>query len=98
VYEAAKEACPGADDVVLWNERGEVTETTIANIVVDVDGELCTPPVTCGLLAGTFRATLVAEGTVRERVITLEMLKRSRQIYVVNSVRRWRTAVLEANA
>jgi para-aminobenzoate synthetase/4-amino-4-deoxychorismate lyase len=94
VYEAAKAACPDADDVVLWNERGEVTETTIANIVVDIDGELFTPPVSCGLLAGTFRAMLVAAGTVRERVITIEMLKQCRQIHAVNSVRKQRAAVL----
>jgi para-aminobenzoate synthetase/4-amino-4-deoxychorismate lyase len=97
VYEAARAARPGADDVVLWNERGEITETTIANIVVDIDGEMFTPPVSCGVLAGTFRAALVAAGTVQERVITIEMLQQCRQIYVINSVRRWRTAVLETN-
>ena len=26
------------DDVLLWNERGELTESTIANIVVELDG------------------------------------------------------------
>ncbi|MFM8007271.1 MAG: aminotransferase class IV, partial [Dolichospermum sp.] len=56
VYEIAKASFPDCDDVLLWNERGEITETCIGNIVVDLNGELLTPPVQCGLLAGTFRA------------------------------------------
>lgn len=87
LYDRARLACPGADDVVLWNERDEVTETCIANIVVDIDGELFTPPLTSGLLPGTYRAVLLARGDVRERVITVDDLARCRQIYVVNSVR-----------
>ena len=63
---------PGVDDVVLWNDGGEVTETTTANIVADFGEGKVTPPVSCGLLAGTFRAELLARGEVREAVIPLE--------------------------
>lgn len=94
LYEAARAACPDADEVLLWNERGEVTETTIANVVIRLDNEWVTPPVTCGLLPGTFRAWLLAQGQLRERVVTLDELKRSEQIYLVNSVRKWRKADL----
>lgn len=87
LYDRARLACPGADDVVLWNAQGEITETCIANIVVNLDGTLYTPPISCGLLPGTYRAVLLARGDVRERVITREDLARSREIYVVNSVR-----------
>ena len=52
LYEAARAACPGYDDVLLLNERGEVTESTIANVAVEIEGKLCTPPVECGLLPG----------------------------------------------
>src|SRR6185437_4086686 len=34
----------GDDNVVFWNERGEMTESSIANVVVSIDGDLCTPP------------------------------------------------------
>jgi para-aminobenzoate synthetase/4-amino-4-deoxychorismate lyase len=34
VYERALAGCPGCDDVILVNEEGEVTEATIANVVV----------------------------------------------------------------
>jgi para-aminobenzoate synthetase/4-amino-4-deoxychorismate lyase len=97
VYEDALASCPGSDDVVLWNERGEVTETTIANLVVELDGERVTPPVECGLLAGVFRSHLIDQGLVRERRLALDELRRASRIWVVNSVRRWRDAVLMGN-
>ena len=90
VYEKARSACHNCDDVVLWNQRGEVTETCIGNLVVLFGGELLTPPVKCGLLPGTFRAYLLETGKVREEAIALETLKRCEKIYVINSVRQWR--------
>ncbi len=95
-YDAAREGIgrDAADDVLLWNERGEVTETTTANVVMELDGELVTPPVRCGLLDGTLRRVLVRRGIVRERVVRLEDLERCRRIWVVNSVRGWRGASL----
>ncbi len=94
IYETAKSSCPDCDDVVLWNERGEITETGIANIVARIDGKLFTPPVQSGLLPGTFRAWLLYRGDVREGLITVDDFKRCEDIFVVNSVRRWRRAVM----
>ena len=51
VYDRARARAGSCDDVILWNERGEVTESTIANVVVEMDGVQYTPPVECGLLA-----------------------------------------------
>ncbi len=93
VYDAALAAVPGVDDVVLWNEAGEVTETTRANVVVDLDGVRCTPPVSCGLLAGTWRERMLARGEVVERVIPVAALRRGSRLWLVNSVRGERPAV-----
>ncbi len=90
-YENAVRACPGFADVLLWNARGEITESTIANVVVDLDGRLVTPPVSCGLLAGTQREALLGAGEIAEQVIRREDLDRCRAVYLVNSVRgMWR--------
>lgn len=94
VYDAALAACPGFDDVILWNEKGEVTESCFANVVVRLDGELYTPPIRSGLLAGTFRAWLLERGEIQERVILKDDLTRSDKIYLINSVRRMREAIL----
>ena len=82
------------DDIIFYNERNEVTESGTANVVVRIDDELFTPPVSCGLLAGTFRDHLLAEGTIKERVITVEELKNANEIYLINSVRKWMKAEL----
>jgi para-aminobenzoate synthetase/4-amino-4-deoxychorismate lyase len=92
VYESAY-ACRGeCDDVVLWNTHGQVTETTRANIVVELDGRLVTPPVECGLLAGVFRGHLLRTGEIAERIVTVDDLGRAGRIWAVNSVRKWMPA------
>ena len=80
--------------MVYWNERNEVTETSIANVVVRLNDQLFTPPVSCGLLPGTFRDHLLAEGTIKERVITVEELKQADEFFLINSVRKWIKATL----
>lgn len=94
-YETALAGRPGLDDVILWNERGEVTESCTANVVADIDGERVTPPAGCGLLAGTYRDHLLAEGRITERVIPVETLRGVRRLWLVNSVREWMDAALE---
>jgi para-aminobenzoate synthetase/4-amino-4-deoxychorismate lyase len=96
VYDAARTAHPDVDDVVLWNERGEVTETCIANIAAQLDGRWLTPLIGCGLLAGAYRAQLVEEGKLAECRIPLEMLRSAKAVAVFNSVRGWRNAQLPA--
>ena len=87
VYEQAIGARPGFEDVLLYNDRLEVTESTIANLVVEVDGALLTPPVSSGLLPGTLRAHLIDEGKIRENVIGVRELSGARRCYLLNSVR-----------
>jgi para-aminobenzoate synthetase/4-amino-4-deoxychorismate lyase len=96
LYEAARASRPDCDEVILWNERGELAEASTANVVLDVDGEWLTPPVTCGLLAGTFRNWLLADGQIRERILTPADLRAARRIALINSVRKWRDAVFVA--
>ena len=94
VYDEARAARPDCDDVVLWNGRGEATETTIANLVIERSGRRITPPVECGLLPGVYREHLLARGDIVEERITLDQLRRASHIWVVNSVRKWREAEL----
>lgn len=94
MYDRARAARPDCDDVVLWNARGEATETCVANIVVELNGKMLTPPVECGLLPGVFRGWLLAQGKIGEARVSLHDLRRADRIYVVNSVRKWREADL----
>ena len=80
-------AVPGAFDTLLHNERGEATEFTRGNLVVKMNGRLLTPAVSCGLLPGTFRATLLARGVVEEAIIRVDDLPAAEALWFVNSVR-----------
>jgi para-aminobenzoate synthetase/4-amino-4-deoxychorismate lyase len=71
----------------LFNARGEVTESTIANLAMEIEGKLCTPPLQCGVLPGTLRADLVERGVLFERSITVEEMLRSPRVFLLNSVR-----------
>ena len=98
IYEEAKADFPGHDDVILWNDAGEATESTRANLAVEIDGALCTPPVECGLLPGVARAELLARGVLRERVIPRELLLRAPRLFLLNSVRGLFPAALDPDA
>ncbi len=92
VYDRAK--LPDCDDVILWNERGEVTETTVANIVVQVRDKWITPAVNCGLLPGTLRRSLLEAGVIEEGVISCGELRAIGRCLLINSLRRWRWAIV----
>jgi para-aminobenzoate synthetase/4-amino-4-deoxychorismate lyase len=94
-YEAARSARPELDDVLLWSPSGAVTESTIANLVAEVDGVRCTPPATLPLLPGVFRAELLVSGAVVERVLLREDVARASRLWLVNSLREWIDADLQ---
>lgn len=75
--------------VLLWNERQELTEFIIGNVVVELEGKLFTPPVKSGLLAGTFRAELLETGVIEERVLYKDDLSTVQNIWLINAVRGW---------
>ena len=81
--------------MILWNEAGEATESTIANLAVELDGALCTPPVACGLLPGVARAELLARGVLRERRLSLDEIRGAPRHFLLNSVRGLFPAVLD---
>ncbi|WP_424363203.1 aminotransferase class IV [Methylocystis parvus] len=75
----------GADEVLFLNERGELCESARCNLFVPAEGTLLTPPLSCGLLAGTLRAALLHQGRAKERVLAFADL--TPDFYLGNSVR-----------
>ena len=76
-----------ADEVLFLNAQGQLTEGSITNVFVEKDGQLLTPPVSCGLLGGTLRRDLVDGGRAVEAVLTLKDLAPPNRVYLGNSVR-----------
>ncbi|QWV97781.1 aminodeoxychorismate synthase component I [Geomonas nitrogeniifigens] len=87
-------ARPDLDEVIFENERGELTEGAYSNLVAVIDGRKCTPPLGSGLLPGTLREELLAQGMIEERILKREDLARADAVFLVNSVRRWRQVTL----
>lgn len=81
---------PDCVDVLFLNERGEVTEGAATNVVAKLAGAFITPPLHCGLLPGVFREELLAQGIIRERIITRKELECAEEVHLINSVRKWR--------
>ena len=96
VYERASAGRPDVDEVLLWNERRELTESAGANLVLELAGRRVTPTTSSGLLHGTFRAELLEAGEIEEAIVPVTALRRATRAWLINSVRRWYDATLPA--
>ncbi|WP_367065919.1 chorismate-binding protein [Oryzisolibacter sp. LB2S] len=87
----------GVFDTILYNEAGELTETTFGNIAALLGGRWVTPPLACGLLPGVGRAVALQQGRVSEAVVRLQDVPRVQAWAFINSLRGWLDATLEHN-
>lgn len=92
LYQAQRSLCPHAEETLMINQDGELTEFTVGNLVLEIDGMRFTPPLECGLLPGVLRAELLKEGAVGERILTPRDLKHATGIWRINSLRGWTEA------
>jgi para-aminobenzoate synthetase/4-amino-4-deoxychorismate lyase len=97
-YEALAPQDPALFDSLLVNERGEVTEFTRGNLALRLDGRWQTPALACGLLAGTYRAELLAQGRLEEAVFSVDDVRRADALVFFNSLRGWLRAELVPEA
>lgn len=93
-YDQARQEQPEADEVLLCNNRGELTEGSFTNLVLKLDNRLVTPPLCSGLLPGVIRQELLEQGTITEQVLYPQDLQRADEVWLINSVRGWLRAEL----
>jgi para-aminobenzoate synthetase / 4-amino-4-deoxychorismate lyase len=95
--ELRKARAEGYFDVLFENERSEITEGAITNVFIKKAETLMTPPIECGLLAGTFRRHLLDSRAfpMEERVLFKRDLLEADQILICNALRGLIPAVLE---
>lgn len=93
-YDERRSRHPDVADVLLINERGEITESTIANVAVKIGGEWVTPPVESGCLPGIYRRVLLDDGRLIERPVHVDDLDSCEGIALLNSVRMWCDAII----
>ncbi|WJY49364.1 aminodeoxychorismate lyase [Streptomyces chengbuensis] len=77
----------GASEAIFANTVGQLCEGTGSNIFVVVDGQLFTPPLSSGCLAGITRA-LTADWTgAQEADLPMDVLERAEEIFLTSSTR-----------
>lgn len=72
-----------ADEIIII-KNGLVTDTSIANIAIEIDGIWHTPKKP--LLAGTTRARYIQEGILKEIDIDINMLKKAKKLALLNAM------------
>ena len=80
----------GFYDVIFQNEKNEITEGAISNILLKQNNHYLTPTLSSGLLNGVYRQYLFSEKTeeIKEKILTIHDLKKADEIYLCNSVRK----------
>jgi para-aminobenzoate synthetase/4-amino-4-deoxychorismate lyase len=87
----------GYDDVIFLNEKGEVTEGATNNIFIERAGSLLTPALSCGLLNGIYRQSLLEKNLqAREATLYLDDLLQAEEIYICNAIRGLRRVQLRS--
>jgi branched-chain amino acid aminotransferase len=77
----------GASEAVFANTRGELCEGTGTNVFVVRDGELLTPPLSSGCLAGITRALVLEWIGAREVDLPYDALVDSDEVFLTSSAR-----------
>jgi para-aminobenzoate synthetase/4-amino-4-deoxychorismate lyase len=92
VYEAAlaEAKAVGADEAILLNGAGRVADGSFMTVFAEIGGVLVTPPVSEGALPGVLKRNL----SVVERPLRAVELLQADAIYLGNSVRGLRRAIL----
>ena len=77
----------GGDEALLLNTAGDVCECTGSNIFVVIDGQLLTPPLTSGCLAGITRELVLEWHGGHSRAIPGEELAQVTEAFLTGSTR-----------
>jgi branched-chain amino acid aminotransferase len=77
----------GASEALFANTVGQLCEGTGSNVFVVLDGEIHTPPVASGCLAGITRALTVEWTGAKETDLPLDVLERADEVFLTSSLR-----------
>ncbi len=89
---AEKAVADGYDEVILLNERGEVSECTSANLFAAKDGITYTPPLSSGALPGITRLVMLeelklADAPVCEKTLRVDDLFAADEVFITSTTR-----------
>lgn len=76
----------GADEALLADSTGRLSEAIAANVFLMLDGELVTPTLSTGCLPGVARAVLLDAGLARERDVDINEMQLVDEIFLASSI------------
>ena len=77
----------GASEAVLANTRGELCEGTGTNVFVVIDGQVLTPPLSSGCLAGITRELVLEWFDATEQALPIDVLTTADEVFLTSSTR-----------
>ncbi|MFF0113203.1 aminotransferase class IV [Streptomyces prasinus] len=77
----------GASEALFGNTVGRLCEGTGSNVFVVLDGEIHTPPVASGCLAGITRALAVEWTGAAETDLPMDVLQRADEVFLTSTLR-----------
>lgn len=86
IIEKRKAVKEGFDDVLFFNEKGFLSETSCANIFLVKNNRILTPKIENGLLRGIIRTWVIDNFSVEEGDIFYKDLKEVDEVFVTNSL------------
>jgi len=76
----------GADEALLLNAAGRLSESSVANLFLSIGGRLLTPPLADGALPGIRRALILERHGAEEAPLSPEDLARADEVLLTNSL------------
>ncbi len=76
-----------ASEALFANGKGALCEGTGSNVFVVLDGELYTPPLASGCLAGITRELVIEWSGAREAELPMDVLERAQEVFLTSSLR-----------
>jgi branched-chain amino acid aminotransferase len=77
----------GASEALFGNTVGQLCEGTGSNVFVVLDGEIHTPPLVSGCLAGITRALTLEWTGAKETDLPLDVLERADEVFLTSTLR-----------
>lgn len=76
------------NDALVLNNKGNIIESTIANIFWIKDGQVYTPPLSEGCVAGVMRRYIIESTSVIENTLNTDTLYAADEVFLTNAIRR----------
>jgi branched-chain amino acid aminotransferase len=77
----------GFDEAIVLNENNKISEAAVSNLLLKINGQWVTPPLTDGALPGVVRALVLENCDVSVRSIDISVMHEIESAFLIGSLR-----------